>query len=230
MIEFSKRKLTRLMELPPRRQAPKVREIIHIATISPFRNNVFGETLEDIMKAEENRDESGLYPRVLRFLAEAVILLKGCETQGIFRVPGDVDQVINLKLKIEQGTYDISNLDDPAVPASLLKQWLRELVNPVIPNEFYDRCLAVGDDVDEAMNIVDDLPELNRNVLKYMAKYLQVVGDPKYQPLTKMTISNLSMVFAPNLLRCPSDNPLVILANQKAEQNFLKILVNYLEE
>jgi len=29
----------------------------------------------------------------------------------------------------------MEGIEDPMVPASLLKYWLRELVNPLIPNE-----------------------------------------------------------------------------------------------
>lgn len=64
-----------------------------------------------------------------------------------------------------------------------------------------------------------------------MIKFLQVVADPTNQNTTKMSVSNLAMVFAPNFLRCPSDNPQTIFENTKYEQSFLKQLIqNYKEE
>jgi len=40
-----------------------------------------------------------------------------------------------------------------------------------------------------------------------------------------MNIHNLAMVFAPNFLRCPSDNLAVIFENTKYEQAFLRTLL-----
>jgi len=46
--------------------------------------------------------------------------------------------------------------------------------------------------------------------------------------MTKMTVNNLAMVFAPNFLRCPSDNPQTIFENAKLEQNFVRNLILHL--
>jgi hypothetical protein len=46
-------------------------------------------------------------------------------------VPGDVDAVNLLRLKIDRCTVDES-LNDPHVAASLLKLWFRELSEPLI--------------------------------------------------------------------------------------------------
>lgn len=213
----------------PRRHLPSTEEV-GAAMESPFKRQVFSVSLDEIMEFPENRDDTGLYPRVLTFLAESILLLKGTSTEGIFRVPGFIDEVRMLRMRIERGQYSIEGIHDPSTAASLLKLWLRELTEPVIQSKFYERCLMVGSDVDEAIRILDELPTHNRNVLKYLIKFLQVVGDPRYQAKTKMSVSNLAMVFAPNVLRCPSDNPLVILANSKFEQSFLKALINYLED
>ena len=38
---------------------------------------------------------------------------------------------------------------------------------------------------------------------------------PEVVSVTKMDSSNLSMVFAPNFLRCPSSDPIVIMENTR---------------
>jgi hypothetical protein len=43
--------------------------------------------------------------------------------------------------------------------------------------------------------------------------------------LNKMNVNNLAMVFAPNFLRCPSDDPAVIFENTKYEQTWLRALI-----
>ena len=32
-------------------------------------------------------------PKIMLFLADSIIKLNGCQTEGIFRVPGDIDMV-----------------------------------------------------------------------------------------------------------------------------------------
>lgn len=227
MARYALNKLT-IITRAPKSRVPSLEEIDHFLA-APFKFNVFGETLQNIVKNPQNLEPETKLPQVLSFLSEAVLLLNGHAAEGIFRVPGDLDCVISLKMRIERGEYNLDGINDPAIPASLLKMWVRELAEPVIPNSFYERCLKTRQ-VQAAMDIVDELPELNRRVIKYLAKYLQIVGDPVNQPKTKMTVSNLAIVFAPNLLRCPDDNPLVILQNSKREQHFVKIIVNYLDE
>ena len=40
-----------------------------------------------------------------------------------------------------------------------------------------------------------------------------------------MNVDNLSMVWAPNFLRCPSSDPMVIFQNTKQEMQFVRQLV-----
>lgn len=60
---------------------------------APFKNAIFGETLEDVMIHQEQNFPGLPIPRVLPFLTEAIISLGGCNTEGIFRVPGDGERV-----------------------------------------------------------------------------------------------------------------------------------------
>ena len=108
------------------------------------------------------------------------------------------------------------------MPSSLLKLWLRELSEPLIPSNVYNNCIAVGhlEETTEAppealTEIVAQLPDLNKRVVLYMIKFLKVIADKENHAVTKMTTDNVAMVFAPNFLRCPSDNPTVIFENTK---------------
>lgn len=231
MAEFATKKLKRLCQVGPKGHLPTVPEVER-AIIAPFHPSPFGETLDEIMKHPELVDESGRYPRILIFLSEAVLKLGGCSTEGIFRVPGDIEGVTALKLRIENGDYSVEeSMRDPSVAASLLKLWLRELAEPLIPTTLYPSAIHCPPDQPSlALSVLDRLPPTNLLVAKYLIKFLQLIGDPRYQPVTKMNVSNLAMVFAPSFLRCPSDNPLTILANSRLEQNYIKTLINYLAE
>lgn len=139
-------------------------------------------------------------------------------------------------------------------PASLLKLWYRELEEPLIPHEFYEQCIAHYDSPEAAVAVVHALPRINRMVLCYLIRFLQVLpsaGGPRRFPLpappcppslllqvfvqpanvavTKMDVSNLAMVMAPNCLRCQSDDPRVIFENTRKEMSFLRVLIQHLD-
>lgn len=150
--------------------------------------------------------------------------------------------------------------------ASLLKLWYRELEEPLIPHEFYEQCIAHYESPEAAVAVVHALPRINRLVLCYLIRFLQVRGGPRpghvpnsslgtpltpapphappqpthccpaqvfVQPanvaITKMDVSNLAMVMAPNCLRCRSDDPRVIFENTRKEMSFLRVLIQHLD-
>lgn len=227
LARYSFKKIMRVCETGARARVPTLPEIER-ARDAPFNPSVFGSTLEDIMAMQSDKLPDIKLPLVLTSLTEAILRLNGTKTEGIFRVPGDTDAVFALKLKIERAEYNIQ-CDDPHVPASLLKLWLRELDEPIITTEFYQDCIKAAKDAATATGIVERLPHINREVVKYLIKFLQQVGDPANQPVTKMTLDNLAMVFAPSFLRCPSENPQTIFENTRYEQDFTRTLLEHLK-
>ncbi|XP_032298494.1 rho GTPase-activating protein 39 [Coturnix japonica] len=115
----------------------------------------------------------------------------GDQTEGIFRVPGDIDEVNALKLQVDQWKIP-TGLEDPHVPASLLKLWYRELEEPLIPPEFYDRCISHYENPDAAVAVVHSLPRINKMVLCYLIRFLQVFVQPSNVAVTKMDVNNLA--------------------------------------
>ncbi|CAG8490713.1 6207_t:CDS:10 [Paraglomus brasilianum] len=203
---------------------------IERAKVAPFHPSVFGAKLDDIMKLQKKQYPDLKIPRILPFLSVAILNLQGKTSEGIFRVPGDVDAVAELRLRIENNSYDITGIADPNIPSSLFKYWLRELTDPLIPSEFYDECIQCSDDSDATIEIVKKLPEINRRVVAFTINFLQLFADPMTIKSTKMNINNLAMVFAPSFLRCPSENLAVVFENTKYEQAFVKtLLINFKE-
>ena len=78
---------------------------------------------------------------------------------------------------------------------------LRDLADPIIPTELYDYCVRNSEDTAMTLAVLERIPEENRNVLNALIHFLQIVGDPANQPVTRMSINNIAMVFAPNILR-----------------------------
>ncbi|XP_045716776.1 rho GTPase-activating protein 39 isoform X2 [Phyllostomus hastatus] len=206
---------------------PNVEEIRH-AKNAVFSPSMFGSALQEVMSMQKERYPERQLPWVQTRLSEEVLALNGDQTEGIFRVPGDIDEVNALKLQVDQWKVP-TGLEDPHVPASLLKLWYRELEEPLIPHEFYEQCIAHYENPEAAVAVVHALPRINRLVLCYLIRFLQVFVQPANVAITKMDVSNLAMVMAPNCLRCRSDDPRVIFENTRKEMSFLRVLIQHLD-
>ncbi|XP_068171573.1 rho GTPase-activating protein 39 isoform X2 [Antennarius striatus] len=206
---------------------PTLEEIDHSrrAIVTP---SLFGSSLEEVMERQQELFPDRKLPWVQVQLSQYVLALGGAQTEGIFRVPGDIDEVNALKLQVDQWRIP-ENLSDPNVPASLMKLWYRELEEPLIPMDFYKQCVSNCDDPAAAIAVVKSLPELNRLVLCYFIHFLQVFAQPSNVAITKMDVNNLAMVMAPNCLRCKSDDPRIIFENTRKEMSFLRMLIVHLD-
>ncbi|XP_075428660.1 rho GTPase-activating protein 39-like [Ascaphus truei] len=206
---------------------PTTEEIEHArnAILTP---SLFGSSLEEVMQRQKDMFPDRRLPWVQTQLSLHVLALGGERTEGIFRVPGDIDEVNALKLQVEQWRIP-DNLPDPTVPASLLKLWYRELEEPLIPQQFYKQCIGNYENPDAAVSVVHQLPDLNRLVLCYLIHFLQIFSQPSNVGTTKMDVNNLAMVMAPNCLRCQSDDPRIIFENTRKEMSFLRMLIVHLD-
>ncbi|CEP08544.1 hypothetical protein [Parasitella parasitica] len=248
LSQYVSAKLARICSRGARGKVLSAAEIER-AKATPFKPSVFGESLDDIMDLQ--KDDTKLFiPKIVTFLTQSVHDLNGSTSEGIFRVPGDADSVTEMRIRIENGNYDSTGIDDPNVPASLLKYWLRDLAEPLIPTDLYDDCIKYAHDKEKANDIINSLPNVNRRIALYMIRFLQVnshvdltfahadtdqqtnlqdFADPQVIEHTRMNVVNLAMVFAPNFLRCPSVNLTTIFENSKYEQLFLKTLITDLD-
>ncbi|KAK5930304.1 hypothetical protein CgunFtcFv8_026550 [Champsocephalus gunnari] len=208
-------------------QKPSLEEILH-ARNAIFSPSMFGSSLEEVMALQKERYPDNQLPWVQTRLSEEVLGLNGDQTEGIFRVPGDIDEVNALKLQVDQWKIP-TGLEDPHIPASLLKLWYRELEEPLIPHEFYDECISHYDNPEAAVTVVLGLPHINKLVLCYLIRFLQVFAQSDNVTITKMDVNNLAMVMAPNCLRCQSDDPRVIFENTRKEMSFIRVLIQRLD-
>ena len=87
----------------------------------------------------------------------------------------------------------------------------------------------MGEDPDQVSALVKRLPDLHFIVLSFLIRFLQMFVRQEVVNITKMDASNLSMVFAPNFLRCSSQDPIVIMENTRKEMAFVKTLIHHLD-
>lgn len=142
-----------------------------------------------------------------------MLALGGTKSEGIFRVPGDGDSISELRVRIDRGYYTLDDIEDPHILASLLKLWLRELCDPLVPEEMYNDCITNAQNPVACVQMVQKLPTINRRVVLFVISFLQLFLKEEIQAITKMTPANLALVMAPNLLRCTSDSMSVVFTN-----------------
>jgi hypothetical protein len=212
MAKYGLKRLRLIAKKGPRGKPLTVAEMENAADAA-FNPSTFGESLDSVYRLQERTYPALKVPIILPFLADGILALGGTKAEGIFRVPGDSDMISELKLRIDKGYYTLDGIDDPHVPASLLKLWLRELQDPLIPEELYNDCVGCASDPMKVVQMVARLPTVNRRVVVFVVSFLQVFLGEKVLEKTKMTAANLALVMAPNLLRCGSDALSVVYTN-----------------
>jgi Rho GTPase-activating protein 39 len=195
------------------------------AANSPY---MFGGTVEQIMRDQRADFPELPLPAIVPACLDAIRALGGLSTEGIFRIPGDGDVVSYLRLQVECGQLSEFPTADPRDMCSLLSSWLRQLAEPIVPNDLYDACLELATkEPKDTVAILDRLPAPNRAVIETVVRFLQELAQ--HEKVTKMNLDNLALVFAPNFVRCPSANPAIMLQNAKNEVQFVSNLVQHLK-
>merc|ERR1719431_1244807 len=93
----------------------------------------------------------------------------------------------------------------------------------------YKQALQYYSNPDKLLPVLWTLPELNRMVLAYLIRFLQVFAAPENAHETKMDINNLSMVMAPNILRSDASEPRLIFENTRKEMVLVRILIENMD-
>uniref|UniRef100_A0A671QP89 Unconventional myosin-IXa-like n=1 Tax=Sinocyclocheilus anshuiensis TaxID=1608454 RepID=A0A671QP89_9TELE len=136
------------------------------------------------------------------------IEMHGLYTEGIYRKSGSTNKIKELKQGLDTDVNGV-NLDDYNINviASVFKQWLRDLPNPLMTFELYEEFLrAMGlQDKKEAIrgvySIIDQLSRTHLNTLERLIFHL--VRIVLQEETNRMSANALAIVFAPCILRCP---------------------------
>uniref|UniRef100_A0A8C2C3X1 Myosin IXAa n=1 Tax=Cyprinus carpio TaxID=7962 RepID=A0A8C2C3X1_CYPCA len=124
------------------------------------------------------------------------IEMHGLYTEGIYRKSGSTNKIKELKQGLDTDVNSV-NLDDYNINviASVFKQWLRDLPNPLMTFELYEEFLRVMGKLDLA-HLLTHLNTLERLIFHLVRIALQ-------EETNRMSANALAIVFAPCILRCP---------------------------
>ena len=179
---------------------------------------MFGIPLEEAVQVS-----SSDIPNPIRDVMRHILAQGRIDTEGIFRIPGSAEEVDQLR-KYYDGEPSscpegITERTDVHSTCGLLKLFLRELPDPLLTFKFYEPFVYVQrnqvfDLTTKLMhmkNLLNALPEVNVTLLKELIQFLHKVAE--HSAKNKMTMSNLAIVFGPELLRSDDDSMIKLLQN-----------------
>uniref|UniRef100_A0A672U341 Rho GTPase-activating protein 24 n=1 Tax=Strigops habroptila TaxID=2489341 RepID=A0A672U341_STRHB len=192
---------------------------------------VFGQRLADTM-AYEQRFGQHQVPILVQKCAE-FIREHGVSEEGIFRLPGQDNLVKQLRDAFDAGERPSFDRDtDVHTVASLLKLYLRELPEPVVPWMQYEDFLLCGQALDaderkghqELLKQLSLLPRDNYNLLSYICRFLHEIQ--LNSSVNKMSVDNLATVIGVNLIRPKREDPAIIMRGTPQIQKVMTVLIS----
>ncbi|XP_053320238.1 unconventional myosin-IXb isoform X2 [Spea bombifrons] len=153
--------------------------------------------------------ETCLVPVVMEILLE-YLEMHGLYTEGIYRKSGAANRMRELKQSLEKDPNSVK-LDSYPIHAitGILKQWLRELPEPLMTFAQYGEFLRAvelpgkQEQLCAIYKVLGQLPRANYNTLERLVFHLVKVALE--EQVNRMTPNSLAIVFAPCLLRCPDN-------------------------
>uniref|UniRef100_A0A8C5WDS7 Synapse defective Rho GTPase homolog 2 n=1 Tax=Leptobrachium leishanense TaxID=445787 RepID=A0A8C5WDS7_9ANUR len=143
---------------------------------------------------------------------------RGCQVVGLYRLCGSAAVKKELREAFEKDSKAVGLCEDEYpdinVITGVLKDYLRELPSPLITKQLYEAVLAAmaakplkmttsgcennACDSEEAVGLLDCLPEVEQATLKMLLDHLKLVAS--HHEVNKMTCQNLAVCFGPVLL------------------------------
>ncbi|XP_047218829.1 unconventional myosin-IXAa isoform X3 [Girardinichthys multiradiatus] len=136
------------------------------------------------------------------------IEMHGLYTEGIYRKSGSTNKIKELKLALDTDVENM-NLDDYSIHviASVFKQWLRDLPNPLMTFELYEefiRAMSLQDKKEMIRGVYSVIDQLSRTHLNTLERLIfHLVRISLQEETNRMSANALAIVFAPCILRCP---------------------------
>ncbi|XP_070687776.1 unconventional myosin-IXb isoform X2 [Pempheris klunzingeri] len=170
-------------------------------------------------------------PMVLEMMLEHVEM-HGLYTEGIYRKSGSANRMKELHQRLESDPHLVCLEDYPIhTVTGLVKQWLRELPDPLMTFTHYNDFLHAvelpekQEQLHTIYKILEELPTSNFNTLERLIFHL--VRVCKEEAHNRMSPNSLAIVFAPCILRCPdSADPLLSMKDVAKTTTCVEMLIN----
>ena len=170
--------------------------ILEIPSHPKTSTQIFGCSLYEIMWGQRRYMPKCPIPFFLIQITKALIEKGATHREGIFRQPGNMKKVEEM---VEASNSGEDVLSDASVDdlASLMKRWFRDMSELIVPQQSV-QYLQKANDNNQSIEFAASLPPVHSMTLAYLIGFLQEMS--KHSDETLMTMSNLAMVFAPNIV------------------------------
>ncbi|XP_013887844.1 rho GTPase-activating protein 22 [Austrofundulus limnaeus] len=205
---------------------------IRRAIWTPLGGGIFGQHLEETMSYEAQCGPQRTVPVLVEQCA-CFIRQHGLKEEGLFRAPGQTNHVRELQDAFDRGEKPVfDSSTDVHTVASLLKLYIRELPEPIIPFSKYTQFISCAQLLtkEKEMGIMElgkqvkSLPQVNYNLLKYICRFLDEVQSHSID--NKMSVQNLATVFGPNILRPRVEDPVTMMEGSSQVQHLMTVLIS----
>ncbi|EAL66631.1 RhoGAP domain-containing protein [Dictyostelium discoideum AX4] len=189
---------------------------------------IFGAPLEDVINRPDNPGEIPvLFEKGIAYLSR-----RGLQVEGLFRLSGANSQIKSLRQGFDQGEdVDLEDVEDVHTVAGLLKLYLRELPSPLFPFDLYSSFIEISkgeqtkpQKVESLKLLLSLLPPANKALSKHLFKFLGKVIENS--SVNKMNSVNLSIVFAPNLLKDKEGNVMDAVADAQFVNQVVQLILD----
>uniref|UniRef100_A0A6B2LEE4 Rho-GAP domain-containing protein n=1 Tax=Arcella intermedia TaxID=1963864 RepID=A0A6B2LEE4_9EUKA len=129
---------------------------------------------------------------------------------GLYRISGGLSSIHKLKEAAEKDatTFVIPPSEDTHSVTGVLKLYLREMTDPLVPFDLYSSFIAAASSEEgkdeKIQTAVSTLPPGNKLIFDKLFYHLNKVTTHSLE--NKMDSKNLAVVFAPTILRPPNDD------------------------
>ncbi|XP_069505320.1 unconventional myosin-IXb isoform X3 [Ambystoma mexicanum] len=182
------------------------------------------------VRVSAQTSDSSTVPIVMEKLLE-YLEMHGLYTEGIYRKSGAANRMRELKQSLENDPSSVKLENYPIhTITGILKQWLRELPEPLMTfSQYNDFLRAVElpgkqEQLCALYKVVEQLPQVNHNTLERLIFHLVQVAS--LEDVNRMSPNSLAIVFAPCLLRCPDNSdPLTSMKDVSKTTTCIEMLI-----
>mmetsp|Transcript_52397 Transcript_52397/g.131695 ORF Transcript_52397/g.131695 Transcript_52397/m.131695 type:complete len:797 (+) Transcript_52397:19-2409(+) len=170
-------------------------------------SRVFGVSIEKVVFRKGSKSlVPGIVTRCLNYFER-----NGVGYEGLFRISPSNNSLDSLKESLDSGSDTEFDGQDPHLVAGLLKQYLRELPEPLVPFTLFAPLVELFERKEADRVVLDNLRRLFSMVsppcqatLKRLLAFIKDVSLRSDQ--NKMSLPNLATCFGPTLLRPKEDS------------------------
>jgi len=161
-----------------------------------------------------------IIPTILETLKSVLITRGGLESEGIFRLAPDPDELRLRKSELNRGLF--RDVNDINVVAHLIKVWFREMEEPVLNSLPLEEIMSAEGE-EACMRVMSLLPLQNQSLINWLSDLMCQVALKEAQ--NKMTYKNLAIVVAPNLFYPRAENVMEnLILSQKSVTLFFNVV------